>query len=288
MAPKPPLGRGLIDFLAEPNVHWPIFESITSQLDVCDFIKLRRVSKSLSNVYETVQKSQWNINEALTKSVKDPPALRSKLGQASGVISGQFALKFLDRHVVGDRLDVFVHGRMEGMANVEFMAWAIEREGYAVTRSYSHDEERSKGTVEDKQYKTDVYQRPGSNSPSIYLQHTRETPIVNLLSTGCQGTIALSNFITPNKVYAPFAKETFYEHRAYLHGPLKDDFGEYLKAVAKTGRRILGIRWKDQHKSPHKMRKLTDGHMWSMALDSTNVAAPVTPSFVTDATTFKF
>ncbi|KAF2501973.1 hypothetical protein BU16DRAFT_554032 [Lophium mytilinum] len=237
--------------------------------------------------YETVQKSQWNINTALKKFVKDPVAFRGMLGQTSGIISGQFALEFHDRRSIGDRLDVFVYGEMGGIGNAEFMSLAIDREGYAVTHSYNHDEEHSAGTGEDNRYKTDVYQRPETDGRSICLQNTRETPIVDLLSKGRQCTLALANFITSTKIYAPFARQTFCERRAYLHGNLKEDPGEYLKSIAKAGCRLLGIRWKDLNNST-QLRKLTDGHSWCMDFDSTNVLAPATPSFVTDPTAFKY
>ncbi|KAF2501986.1 hypothetical protein BU16DRAFT_532415 [Lophium mytilinum] len=271
-APSP---SRLVDFLAEPNAYYPIFDSNTRNLEANDLLKLRHVSKSLTTVYPTVQKTQWNVNEALKKFVKDRKEFRNKLGLASCVISGQFALDFLDRSAVGDRLDIFAHGKMGGLANAEYMAWWIEHEGYAVVRSYPYDDELM----------TEVYVRPGTSDPTIYLQNTRDTPIVSLLRVGPQYSLALANIMTSTKVYAPFARDTFREHRSYLNKLLDDYCADLLTAVAQTGRRMLDIR----HIATRQgsvIRQFTDGSTWTMELNNAGIDSPTTPDYVVDFTTF--
>ncbi|KAF2817849.1 uncharacterized protein BDZ99DRAFT_374728, partial [Mytilinidion resinicola] len=91
-----PKGR-LVDFLEQPDRFVPIFDSITSYLEPADIVKLGRVSQKLGGVYSKAQQTQWNINTALQKFFLDPIKFRNKLGEASGIISGRFALDFLDR-----------------------------------------------------------------------------------------------------------------------------------------------------------------------------------------------
>ncbi|KAF2501961.1 hypothetical protein BU16DRAFT_423778, partial [Lophium mytilinum] len=74
-----------------------IFKSIARQLSPMDLIHLRQTSRGLHSAYDTAVKTQWGINRALQKFVKDPKAFRNKMGQMSSVISGEFALRFFDR-----------------------------------------------------------------------------------------------------------------------------------------------------------------------------------------------
>lgn len=87
---------------------YPIFDRICTYLQPRELVRLRRTTKELSGFFESLFGSQWNINRPLTRFVSDPVAFRSGLFVHNAVISGSFALQFLDRVVWEESdLDIF-------------------------------------------------------------------------------------------------------------------------------------------------------------------------------------
>ena len=75
-----------------------------------------------------VNSNAWNINTRLKKFVKDPIAFRQRLAELDGIISGGFALQFMDRvNWKGSDLDVCVQVGDKADAFCRYME---EVEGY--------------------------------------------------------------------------------------------------------------------------------------------------------------
>lgn len=88
---------------------YPIFDRICAYLQPREIVNFQRTTKRLSGSFESLFKTQWNINRALHRCVADPARFRSEMARHNAIISGSFALQFLDRVIWDDSdLDVYV------------------------------------------------------------------------------------------------------------------------------------------------------------------------------------
>ena len=98
---------GLLMIL-DPSL-FPIANAVCTFLDISDLINLARTCKKIYYVFGLVQRSQWSINRRLGYFVNDPIGFRSMVGQCEALISGSFALGFLDRVFWdGSDLDIYL------------------------------------------------------------------------------------------------------------------------------------------------------------------------------------
>lgn len=89
---------------------YPIFESICGYLPPRDIVTLQKTTKQLSGSFETLFKTQWNINRLLKRFVVNPTAFRSAMAEVNAIISGSFALQFFERvEWTESDLDIYVH-----------------------------------------------------------------------------------------------------------------------------------------------------------------------------------
>jgi hypothetical protein len=107
----------------------PIFDALTSYLPIKDIITLTRTCRTLQPLYQKmINNGAWDINNRLKKFVKDPVGFRKRLAELDGIISGGFALQFLDRvDWEGSDLDVCVQVGEKADA---FCRYIEEVEGY--------------------------------------------------------------------------------------------------------------------------------------------------------------
>ncbi|KAF2501988.1 hypothetical protein BU16DRAFT_554046 [Lophium mytilinum] len=288
----PPRASPLLNFLTQPGRYVPFFNAIIEHLGPADIIKLRGTSRDLGNMYSTLISTKWNINTALWKFFKHPKAFRNKLGETSGVISGQFALDFLDRKPPADRLDIWVQGHAESR----------EEEDENTSQKCSHTTVgewiQQQGYVEDtilQEIKRDakwgykMYRgTAGRENLTIHLHGCMwKNPVPDILADRSvpQGTLALVNIITATKIYAPFARDTFTKNHSYMQKAIRQDLkgpvGEMVNVVAQS-RQILD----PPPQAEDHIRSFSDGNTWRMMLDSEGIAPPAIPDFVTDATRF--
>jgi hypothetical protein len=109
---------------------YPIFDTICAHLEPSDIISLRLTTKQLSPLFETLFRTQWNINRQLTRFIKDPISFRSQLAEHDALISGSFALQFFDRRIWRDSdLDVYVGGQKSPDAVGYYL---VKHEGYTL------------------------------------------------------------------------------------------------------------------------------------------------------------
>ena len=106
-----------------------VFDVLTSQLPIKDVIALTRTCRELKPLYQKmVSKNAWDINSRLKKFVDDPLGFRKRLAELDGIISGSFALQFMDRvNWNGSDLDVCVQVGEKADAFCRYME---EVEGY--------------------------------------------------------------------------------------------------------------------------------------------------------------
>lgn len=110
-----------------------IFDSVCSYLEPPDLFALQRTTKRLSKSFETLYKTQWNINRLIRRFVSDPVRLRSEMAKYDAVISGSVALQFFDRVVWKESdLDIYVRGKENTTAFIEYFS---RSEGYTLGKA---------------------------------------------------------------------------------------------------------------------------------------------------------
>lgn len=107
----------------------PVFDALTAHLPIKDIVVLTRTCRTLRPLYQKlVSKGAWDINKRLRAFVNDPLEFRKRLAELDGIISGGFALQFMDRvHWDGSDLDVCVQ---VGEKAETFCRYMVEVEGY--------------------------------------------------------------------------------------------------------------------------------------------------------------
>jgi hypothetical protein len=139
--------------MTEQNLSWediflcyPIFDNICSHLDPVDILFLRLTIKKLSSCFESLFKTQWNINRQLTRFVKDPVSLRSLLAKHDALMSGAFAVQFFKRAMWDDDddnfgLDIFVDTLSPFRKSDPLDEYLMGREGYELqsAKAWSSD-----------------------------------------------------------------------------------------------------------------------------------------------------
>ena len=124
----------LLDFLVQHEQHYPIFDRICSYLGVDDIILVSKTCKRLSSLYQTVLKSQWNVDHALRRFVKNPQGLRSQIARCHGLIARSFATQFFARVVWPDwELDIYFMPFYGSSGNISAIGkYLVEFECYAL------------------------------------------------------------------------------------------------------------------------------------------------------------
>ncbi|KAF2501972.1 hypothetical protein BU16DRAFT_554031 [Lophium mytilinum] len=275
----PPKGR-LIDLLANSAQYVPIFDRIVNYLEPEDLVVLRGVNRNLAyNAYPAALSTQWNINTALAKFFKDPKAFRNALGMASGCISGEFALHFLDRRTISSckRLDIFVSRDDEDMTETIFDY--LVAEGYNMVMN-GHP----RPWVRRKNYSMSRFD---PTLHHIYITRTENSPVISILQ-GLQHTTALANIITSSHVYVPFAQSTFRLRRSYPYGDFEHPHEEACNAlsIAKESGRSLRDNEFIEQDVPEELRSLDDGFTWTFPLNADDMEDPWQPEHVISSTTF--
>jgi hypothetical protein len=121
--------------------YYPVRDRICFYSSIGAIIAISRTCKQLSQTYQDLLATQWNIDSKLSRFVADPRRFRMRLRDTEAVISGSFAVQFFDRTVYRDAdLDVFVeHGNhVKGLCK-----HLTSTEGYKL--AYTRDGPKSDG-----------------------------------------------------------------------------------------------------------------------------------------------
>jgi hypothetical protein len=91
---------------------YPIRDRVCFYSSVGAIITLSRTCRQLSQTYQDLFSTQWNIDSKLSRFIVDPHKLCCQLRDSKTVISGSFAVQLFDRAIYHDSdLDIFAqHG----------------------------------------------------------------------------------------------------------------------------------------------------------------------------------
>ncbi|EPE36883.1 hypothetical protein GLAREA_09046 [Glarea lozoyensis ATCC 20868] len=262
---------------------YPIFDNICAYLEPNDILLFQLTTKQLTPFFETLFRTQWNINRQLKRFVKDPVSFRSQLATYDALISGSFAVQFFERKIWEDsELDVYVEGWIDDQDSFDALGeYLVVNEGYTLQSArtianggLSSDQERGWRISGIKTY---VRKLSGGKSTKIRIICTTTTPLHAII--GVFGQTQMMNIISWDFAYSLFPDMTFIKRAAYSINGDEDDnsvadiYGETLAMKYQR----LGWTWekapaKNDLKNTHSLqltsnRHLGDPYTWIIPLD---------------------
>ncbi|KAF5232816.1 hypothetical protein FANTH_12795 [Fusarium anthophilum] len=261
----------LVEMLLQP----PILEVLRCFLILPDFLALFQVCKRLYKSKNNILRFICAINAALKSFVTDATMFRSQLGHYNAIISGPFALNFLQlsRNKVLE-LDIFIKEGADADRFTDYLQ---------TTEEYKNDAE-----VEMIPRRR-VYSRLSQPNIQIRVTQTTGLPIETILTSS--STTAMVNFITWNKAYCIFPRQTLLKHEFYPLRPLDDDFGSELGELSLHGWTNRDIIWPDHvREKSHSfipVRRVADSSSLVIALDTNSVVPQAVPDYVIELSPFE-
>ncbi|KAI1269437.1 hypothetical protein F5Y18DRAFT_437344 [Xylariaceae sp. FL1019] len=287
---------------------YPIHRALLPMLDTRDLLALPATStKFRKGIHDTV----WNINTKLARFFDDPVAFRTQLGMSNGLISGSFALQFLEGVTWKDSdLDILIqHGE-----DADAIEQCLIEQGYEFVEACTHPERylyafvaECKKYVKKKQSDNNLMNEESNTEQNATIAEattancgveiitTHDIPVWIILKGFY--TTCVMNFITWNRVYSIFPRVTFLEHETIPLKPLDTHYGQCLLKYSVRGwpmatHPMTPKRWNDliypQALSDHMScnRRVGDGDTWILKLDTKHIPRPPKPDFVVECCSF--
>ncbi|KAF7923227.1 uncharacterized protein EAE98_007932 [Botrytis deweyae] len=281
---------------------YPIFDNICAHLDPNDILFFRLTTKQISSSFNSLSKTQWNINRQLTRFVKDPVGFRSQLAKHDALISGSFALQFFERRFWLDSgLDIYVQDTNNFRTPEKIGKYLVKHESYRLQGSKTEANGGLINNVGQLKYISQVesYLRTSSTKErpiQIQIIYTTNIPFQAII----QGfhTSLLMNVISWDFAYSlfpdmNFIKRTAYEINGGGNGYLQVN-ADHEDFEAKYRRR--GWEWEKaaaigDSKNLHSLnlasrRKIDDSYTWTIKLDTNDVDGGQ-PSYLLQSSYFK-
>ncbi|PQE10290.1 hypothetical protein CJF32_00000788 [Rutstroemia sp. NJR-2017a WRK4] len=250
--------------MTERNLSWvdiflcyPIFDKIYSHLDPVDILFLRLTTKKLSPCFESLFKTQWNINRQLTRFVKDPISLRSLLAKHDALISGDDTVQFFKRTIWDDDddfgLDIFVDTLSPFRKSDPIDEYLIGREGYELqsTKAWSIKKYHRRSST-----KAEVAQ--------VRIIYTIGTPLKAIFRIFRRSFVV--NIISWNFAYSLFPDLNYIKRTAHSSKGGRNANSEQ-EAAAQGGIKYLhSLQF-------NSSRRIGDSYTWSIALDTNSIKA---------------
>ncbi|KAI4133452.1 MAG: hypothetical protein LQ338_000188 [Usnochroma carphineum] len=85
--------------ILNPDTHYEAFQSIRPHLSSGSIVSLSRVCKQLSGLYRHLLPKEWDIDQHLSRFVKDPIRLRSEMAKTGALITSDVATEFFARAI---------------------------------------------------------------------------------------------------------------------------------------------------------------------------------------------
>ncbi|KAF4630958.1 hypothetical protein G7Y89_g7175 [Cudoniella acicularis] len=264
-----------------------IFDNICRHMDPQGILSLRQTTKQLSGLFDSLFKTQWNVNRSLKRFVDNPVGLRSMLARHNALISGSFALQFFERVVWDDSdLDIYVH---DDDASINAMGqYLIQAENYKFDSTFDwRSPDYQQHLKEVREVKTYLRETEDSktkeNHPlKIQIIRTDATPLETIL-TGFYTTVII-NFISWDSAWSVFPDLSFIKRKSYQLKNLSEYYGILIGKYGRRGWRTLEDVWPEDTQytkslEPGKIRSVGDSKSWKIDLDTTDVS-PGCPSSV--------
>ncbi|KAF2710357.1 hypothetical protein K504DRAFT_533315 [Pleomassaria siparia CBS 279.74] len=222
-----PAQSPLLRFL-HPTHYAPIQHQLMQYLHTKDVLNLCRTSYQVRSY---IKAGVWNINAKLGRFVDKPEAFRSQLGRCDGLISGSFALQFLERVVWNEtHLDIWLENDDTWLDMDRYLE---KQEGYVCSDSPVVRPDYMPAWEYPDCYTYHKQDQSGKHTTTIRLILGDGHPIQNILHLCC--TSAVVNFISWNKVFSVFPRTTFLAHETVPLHPLDDHSGGLHAKYSKRG-----------------------------------------------------
>jgi hypothetical protein len=122
----------LLDFVANREQYYPIYEPIISNLEPADVFHASRVSKDMSDVYTESLKTQWNIDTYLKPLFKDVTGFRRVQAQTGTLLANHVARDFFLRDKLGnDERTKWYHLIVQAGEDTRTLISFLQGEGYS-------------------------------------------------------------------------------------------------------------------------------------------------------------
>ena len=126
--------RNVLNFLFQRERYVPISDNLCSHLGIAEIIALTRTCKALAGLYQELLPRLWDVDKSLSRFFKDTTNLRSEMARTEALISGSFALQFLERiELQRTELEIYMGDAfLNSDQSIPPEAWArfLEDEGY--------------------------------------------------------------------------------------------------------------------------------------------------------------
>ncbi|KAF8863521.1 hypothetical protein BDZ45DRAFT_670125 [Acephala macrosclerotiorum] len=257
-------------------LNYTIFDTISTQLNPRDLFALRATTKQLAGSFDTLFKTQWNINSSLGRFSRDPVRFRSMMAQCDALISGSFALQFFARKVWMDSdLDIYVQSGPAKRPQA-FGQYLLAEEGYTLDNAkhvdiYGSDDPRR----EVIKVETYVRAEDAGHKSTIQIITTCTHPVDTILTSFY--TTAVVNIITWQSAYAVFPDITFRDMKTFPLDGMKDYYRPLLEKYARRGWTTFEVssaqdaRWARSLYTDKDIRRVGDSLSWKIALDTNDV-----------------
>jgi len=115
-----------------------VFDGICFYVEPRDIIALQRTTKQLSGQFDTLFRTQWNLNTSLQRFVADPVRIRSQMARCNALISGSFTLQFFDWNIWNKSdLDVYIPPKFANRKSMR--QYLISKGGYQLAPTQDLD-----------------------------------------------------------------------------------------------------------------------------------------------------
>jgi hypothetical protein len=270
----------VVDVLRD-ECYYPIQDTLWQHLGIQDIVNLTRTCKALQPLYRRLVNTQWNLNNRLKRFVEDPMEFRRTLGMCGAIISGSFALQYFAR-VVWPESDLDIFAQQDHFESLS--AFLTMREGYRLTDERLLEDYASVGVR-----KVLVYRRTGSEAVSEVQVILVETPPAIAVLKGFYMT-AVVNFISCNKAFAIFPRQTFVQKRTYLLRDVDDHQSKLVKKYERRGwttKRGLDSHLDTARDSLKGCRWAGDQKSWTISITPAVEDAEIMPDSVLDCYNFE-
>ncbi|CAG8952943.1 hypothetical protein HYFRA_00007658 [Hymenoscyphus fraxineus] len=267
---------------------YPVFENICTHLGPRDIFFLRQTTRQLFPIFETLFKTQWNINRQLSHFFKDPIGFRSQMAKYGAIISGGFALQFLERSFWKDSdLDIYLDGSDAYRDPEQLGKYLVDREEYRLVSMKTEANNglqpytnRLKHISQVKTYAKKLSTKKKNDTPNIRMIFTVNTPLHAIVG-GFHQTLVMNiiswDFAYSLHPYLNFVNRKSYQINGYdITHYEQDPCNETNEdPVVKYERR--GWEWKQEAGINENVdslrggRRIGDSQTWTLPLDTTGV-----------------